>query len=318
MTGDQTGLVADIGRQSVRFALTGGSGHVATREVRSYSTADHTTFTSALLTYLEETGQRDAALPSVLAVAGMARGDLINLTGSRWYISLSGVESVLRSKPRAMNECSATALALSVLDSSAFTPIGSHPIRPVQPGGNYLVINLGTGLGVAGLITTPGGRLAPIQSEAGHILMAPGTPDEEAFVRHVRRKSIASAESLLSAPGLVTAYAVLAQDGRTAASPEEVTRTAGRDPVATAAVRMLVGYFGAFIGDLIFAYGAWDGVYLTGPVARAILPYLAESRFRQRLEAKDAFRRQLSDVPIALVSGSGLELLGAAAALREL
>jgi glucokinase len=101
MSGDGIGLVADIGRQSVRFALSGGPAGIAPRETRSYHTADHATFTSALLAYLTEVGQRDAILPSVLAVAGAARGDLINLTGSRWYISLSGVEAVLRSRPRA-------------------------------------------------------------------------------------------------------------------------------------------------------------------------------------------------------------------------
>ncbi len=90
MAGDGIGLVADIGRQSVRFALSGGAAGIAPRETRSYHTADHATFTSALLAYLAEVGQRDAVLPSVLAVAGAARGDLINLTGSRWYISLSG------------------------------------------------------------------------------------------------------------------------------------------------------------------------------------------------------------------------------------
>ncbi len=122
MTGDEIGLVADIGRQSVRFALSGGAAGIVPREMRSYHTAEHATFTSALLAYLSEVGQRDAVLPSVLAVAGAARGDLINLTGSRWYISLSGVEAVLRSRPRALNECAATALALTTLNQSAFTP----------------------------------------------------------------------------------------------------------------------------------------------------------------------------------------------------
>lgn len=318
MDTNQIGLVADIGRHSVRFALTGGAAGSAPRDVRSYSTADHSSFTGALLTYLDETGQRDAVLPSVLAIAGAARGDLISSTGSRWYISLLGVEAVLRVPPRALNECAATALALSALDATAFTPLGPRPFRAVKPGGNYVTVSIGTGLGVAGLITTPDGRLTPIQSEAGHMLFTPGNAEEEAFARHVRSKGPMSAETLLSAAGLVGGYAALSGVARAPASPEDVTRGAGRDPVATAVVRMMAGYLGALLGDLVLAFGAWEGVHLTGPIVRAIKPYLVEPQFRQRLEAKDAFRRQLSEVPIALVNRSDLELLGAATALRTL
>jgi len=316
MTGDEIGLVADIGRQSVRFALTGGPAGIAPRDVRSYHTADHATFTSALLAYLSEVDQRDTVLPSVLAVAGAARGDLINLTGSRWYISLAGVEAVLRSRPRALNECAATALALTTLNQSAFTPVGAQSTRLVQPGGNYIVVSIGTGLGVAALITGSNGKLQPVSSEAGHMSFSPGSPDEEKFANYMRTRGATSSEALLSAAGLVSGYAALA-DGKTIGSPEEVTRSAGRDPVSTAVARMFAGYLGAFIGDLVLTFGAWEGVYLTGPIPRALQAHLNDARFRSRLEAKDAFRRQLGEVPVAIVNRSDLELMGAAAALHD-
>lgn len=317
MTGDEIGLVADIGRQSVRFALTGGPSGIVPRDVRSYHTADHATFTSALLAYLAEVGQRDSVLPSVLAVAGAARGDLINLTGSRWYISLSGVEAVLRARPRALNECAATALALTTLNQSAFTPVGAQSTRLVQPGGNYIVVSVGTGLGVAALIAGSNGKLSPVASEAGHMTFTPGSPEEEKFAAFMRSRGATSAESLLSAGGLVAAYAALAEGGKTVASPEEVTRTVNRDPVSTAVVRMFAGYLGAFIGDLVLTFGAWEGVYLTGPITRALQVQLSDARFRNRLEAKDAFRRQLGEVPVAIVNRSDLELMGAAAMLVD-
>lgn len=317
MTGDEIGLVADIGRQSVRFALTGGPSGIAPRDTRSYHTADHATFTSALLAYLADVGQRDTVLPSVLAVAGAARGDLINLTGSRWYISLSGVEAVLRFRPRALNECAATALALTTLNQSAFTPVGAQSTRLVQPGGNYVVISIGTGLGVAALITGSNGKLQPVASEAGHMSFSPSGPDEEKFAAYIRARGQPSAESLLSAGGLVAAYAALAEGGKTVGSPEEVTRNMGRDQISTAVVRMFAGYLGAFIGDLVLTFGAWEGVYLTGPISRALQVQLSDARFRQRLETKDAFRRQLGEVPVAIVNRSDLELMGAAAALHQ-
>jgi glucokinase len=311
---EDVALVADIGRQSVRFGLTGGVEGLGPREVRRFSTSEHPTFTSALVSYLNGVGLQDARLPSVLAVAGAARGDLINLTGSRWYISLSGVEAVLRAPPRALNECAANALALTLLPASAFTALHGPPPRAVEPGGNYVVIGTGTGLGVSALISS-GDRLMPVQSEAGHIAFAPQTPDERKFADFCRAKAIPlDVETLISAPGLCLAYEALS-GGSKIATPEEVTRNIGRDTVAAAVVRMFVEHLGAFAGDLALTFGAWDGVFLTGAISRALHPHLVDPAFRRRMEGKAAFRRQLSEVPVALVNRNDLELLGAAAAL---
>jgi glucokinase len=307
-------LVADIGRQSVRFGLTGGDQGIAPRDVRKFMTAEHPTFTSALVSYLTDLDLLDARLPSVLAVAGAARGDLINLTGSRWYISLSGVEAVLRERPRALNECAANALALTTLPLSAFTSLPGPGARPVQPGGNYAVIGTGTGLGVAALITARD-RLVPVQSEAGHMAFSPRTPDEQKFADYVAKRGLqVDVETLVSAPGLLLAYEALS-GGKKLVRPEDVTRGIGRDPVCTQVVRMFCDHLGAFAGDLAMAFGAWDGVFLTGAISRALHPQLCDPGFRRRMESKAAFRRQLAEVPVALVNRNDLELVGAAAAL---
>ncbi|NYT43037.1 glucokinase [Sphingomonas sp. R-74633] len=311
--GEGLALVADIGRQSVRFGLTGGDAGLAPRDIRRFSTSEHPTFTSALVSYLTDLGLRDARLPAVLAVAGAARGDLINLTGSRWYISLSGVEAVLRAPPRALNECAANALALTLLPTSAFTALHGPPPRAVEPGGNYVVIGTGTGLGVAALVTS-GDRLVPVQSEAGHMAFAAQTPNERKFADYCRAKAHPlDVETLVSAPGLCLAYEALS-GGTKIASPEDVTRTTARDPIAAAVVAMFVEHLGAFAGDLALAFGAWDGIYLTGAISRALHPHLMDPGFRRRMEGKAAFRRQISEVPVSLVNRNDLELLGAAAA----
>src|SRR3546814_1423510 len=92
MGADETGLVADIGRQSVRFGLSGGKQGLVPRDVHHFNTADHPTFTSALVAYLNRMGLENRTLPSALAIAGAVRGDVVNMNGSRWYISLSGVD----------------------------------------------------------------------------------------------------------------------------------------------------------------------------------------------------------------------------------
>lgn len=309
-------LVADIGRQSVRFGLAGGAEGTEPREIKRFSNSDHQTFTSALVAYLAGVGLRDARLPSVLAVAGAVRGDLINLTGSRWYISLAGVEAVLREKPVALNECAANALALTRLPPTAFTALPGAPLRPISQGGNYAVIGVGTGLGVAALISADG-RHVPVQSEAGHIGFAPQSGDEERFAAFCKaRGGLVEVETLLSANGLLLAYEALS-GGKRLPSPEDVTRNVGRDTISNAVVRMFVEHLGAFVGDLALTFDAWDGVYLTGAVARALEPQLKEPGFRRRMEARTAFRRQLAETPVALVNRNDLELIGAAAAIRN-
>jgi glucokinase len=315
MATEETGLVADVGRVSVRFGLSGGAAGLVPREVRTFHTAEHPTFTSALSAYLKEVGCENSVLPSTLAIAGAVRGDVVNMTGSRWYISLSGVEAVLRQRPHAINECAANALALTQLSSTAFLALPGPAPKAVRPGGSFVVIGPGTGLGVAGLVTC-GDRLAPVQSEGGHITLAATTEAEQKFVEHLRqRRQCPSYEALISAPGLTTMYEVLS--GRRAPEPEVITRDAARDPHAAATLAAFVGALGSLIGDLVLAFGAWDGVYLTGAIARALHHKLADPMLRQRMTAKDAFSRQLAEVPIAVVNRNDLELLGAAAALAQ-
>ncbi|MFC4845165.1 glucokinase [Hephaestia sp. GCM10023244] len=313
MGADETGLVADIGRQSVRFGLSGGACGLAPRAVQHFNTADHPTFTSALVAYLRQMGLENRTLPSALAIAGAVRGDVVNMTGSRWYISLTGVEAVLRARPTALNECAAVALALTQLPDSVFMPLPGPTMRPARPGGTFLLVGPGTGLGVSALVTA-GDRFVPVQSEAAHMTFAARTPEEARIVDYLARKARpASNEALLSGAGLVTAYEALS-DGNTLA-PEEITRSAARDPIAHAALTTFIGALGSVIGDLVLAFGAWDGVFLTGAISRALHHQLADPLLRRRMTDKAAFGRQLAEVPITVVNRNDLELLGAAAAL---
>lgn len=316
MTTDGIGLVADVGRASVRFGLSGGPAGIIPRDVRELGAADFSTFTGALTAYLDGVGARDRVLPSALAIAGAVRGDVINVTGSRWYVTLSGIRAVLRAPAHAINDFAAAASALPMVKATALRAVGSPaPVVP-RPGGAYLAIGPGAGLGVAGLLS-PGGALGAVPSEAGHIRFQPATAAEERFAEAMTRRGLRylDAETLLSAGGLVAAFQTLGgqPDAREA---EEVVRRARADPAARAALDLFLGYLGSFTGDMVLAFGAWDGAFLTGSLARAVHGHLAASSFRQRLEAKGELGRTLRAVPVAVVDQAQLELLGAAAVLQ--
>lgn len=314
--GDAVGLVADIGRVSVRFGLTGGPHAFGPAKVAQFATADYATFTDALVAYVDQVGLRGQTVPSALAVAGMVHGDVITLTGSRWYVSPAGIQAVLRAKPLALNEFAASALALTRLGADDFTALPGPAPTQVRAGGNYLVIGPGTGLGVAGLISAHG-KLAIVASEGAHISFAPRTPDEHKIVAQLARRGPVGNEAILSAGGLIAAYGILSDGAASATRAEEITLKGARDSAAAAAIATFTGALGAVVGDLVLALGAWDGVFMTGAIARSVAPQLGAPAFRKRMEDKTAFRRQLAQVPVALVKREDLELIGAAAALAE-
>lgn len=313
----QPGLVADVGRLSVSFGLTGGGGGVVPREVRRYQTAEHPAFVSALMHYLRDLKLEQQHLRSALAVAGAVRGDLINLTGSHWYISLTGVEAVLRAKPRALNECSAAALGLTTLEQSAFKLLpGTTTARRIETGGNYLLVSPGMGLGVAGLITDHD-RLVPVQSEAAHMSFAPVTEAEAKVADYLTRRGVTlTNEALISSGGLLAMYAALSGASSLMDRVDQVIGRAAHDAAALAAIECFIGALGRLIGDLSLAFGAWDGVFLSGALAQSLHRYLQQPLLRERMIAKTPMRRQLTQVPVSLVSAEGLELVGAAVSLH--
>lgn len=311
------GLVADVGRHAVRFALADRQQATAPYEVRRYGTEQHSTFTGALLAYLEEVGRRGARMESTLAIAGAVYGDLVNITGSRWYISLEGIAAVLGERPRAINECAANAMALTTFSERDFRPLpGPRPTQP-SPRGRYLAIGVGSGLGNAGLLGD-GQRFHTVDSEAGHMRLLLDTQDGQLILDWYARKGITpQRETFISGPGLASAYAALS--GETDASgidPREVVRRATGDAQARAACDLVAGAIWMHASDMALAFGAWNGVFLMGAVARALAPMLAAPALRTRFESVGAFRRQMSLIPVSVVERDDLELAGAATAMR--
>ncbi len=309
------GLVADIGRNSVRFGLVDAVAFSNPHDVCRFGTNEHTTFTSALVSYLRKVGLEGQRLPSAFAVAGAVRGDVINLTGSRWFISLSGIEAVLRQRPQALNECAAIALALPMLEENRFVALPGAALRSMRPEGRYLLVVPGTGLGVSALI--PGnGRSIPVQSEAAHMSFVAETADEQRLIAAFARKGIRPTnEAVVSARGLMAAQALFCTNDHVATSPEEVTAGMDRDAVSIAAASLFASALARIARDLALAFGAWDGVFLAGPIVHAMRRRLAAPDFRIRFEGDGPFRRDLAQVPLALVEPGDWELVGAAAAL---
>lgn len=315
-------LVGDIGGTNARFALTrpGPDGTPDLLEVRRYKSADFPSFIDAVRCYLEEAGVLEQGVRrAVFAVATAVLGDTVRLTNSPWVVSAPDTCAAFRlEEVRLVNDFQSIGRAVPLMDMDSFTAIGPEAPRAWRSDMTLAVMGPGTGLGVC-LLHFRGGRPVVLASEAGHVAFAPANEREIAVWRHLHRRfGRVSNERLISGPGLVALHeALCAIEGRTlpALTPEAITEAAAADAngLEAEAVQLFCEIYGSIAGDLVLAFGAWDGVCLAGNLTTVLLPALQASRFRQRFEDKGRFADAMRKVPTVVLTRRLVGLLGTAA-----
>jgi glucokinase len=319
----ETAIVGDVGSKSVRLALTDVTGALDLRSVKSYDVTGQATFSGILVQFSRESGLPALPQKLALAIAGAPRGDALTLPNSRMLVSRSGLQSMLKAPPVILNECAASAWALTSAKSQEIEPIAGRGIAIGSGGGTYCVLSLGTGLGVSVLQREDNGRTVVLATEAGHAGLAPENPQDAEIVEIARRTNARiSAETLISAPGLVRIYAAIAtQQGTTGVGvsrPEQVTEMAhSRDPVAVKAVAAFSRMLWAYAGNLALTYGAWDGIVMTGTLSRVLRSSIRASDAYTNFYVRNPYQRRLNEVPLGIASIEHAELKGAVQALKS-
>src|SRR4051794_13699904 len=93
-----TQMVGVIDGENVAFAMVPAEG-ARLESVEEFKASQFPTFTDALQSYTRSHRVSTADLPLGLAVAGVARGDVISFANCRWYISVAGLRSFLGRAP---------------------------------------------------------------------------------------------------------------------------------------------------------------------------------------------------------------------------
>ena len=186
-----------------------------------------------------------------------------------------------------INDFAVNAVAVPHLDESdrmqigTGSPVGGAPIGLIGPG---------TGLGMSMLVPADGEM--PIQSEGGHVTMAPADAQESAVLNLMReRYDHVSAERILSGAGLVNLYNALCElAGAPAAAfaPAQITnpRTWNEDPRTREATAMFCAMLGTVAGNLALSIGGRGGIYIAGGIVPKLGIMFAESAFRASLRGK--------------------------------
>lgn len=317
-----TAIVGDVGRQMIRLGLTDAAGELKRETIKAYEGATQSTISGALSSFARECGLTVLPRRCALALSGAPRGDTISVTNSRWFVSRSGLRSMLQADPLLINDFAAIAWSLTSPKGSARierTEQGS--ICPATRPGTYCIIGIGSGLGVAVIQRDDFGHYSVLATEAGHCGFTPAAADWQPAMEIMRRSAICqTAEQFMSAAGLHRTYlacAELLRSDKRAANSLEVVQLAesARDPAAIKALDLIARALWQFAGNMVLSHGAWDGVILTGSLTHALARILRQPGLRDHFSLAGPYARELLRVPCSFASFDHAELEGAAQAL---
>ena len=296
-----TAVLADIGGTNARFALTrDGEVHAETH----LKVADYAGPAEALRDFLDRAGPDPVPQRAALAIAAPVESEVVPLTNSPWVVASDEIKAALGFESLTLiNDFGAIAWAIPRLSEADLAPIGGGRSAAGAP---FAVIGPGTGLGVAGMVSTEAGP-AVLATEGGHVTMPAADARDEAILGHLRRRlGHVSAERVLSGGGLTRLYETVRDlDGQPAPDrgADAITKhaLAGDCPVSVAALDAFCAMLGTVAGNLALTLGAHGGVYLAGGIPPRILEYLRRSDFRARFEAKGRFCDYLATIPTSVI-----------------
>jgi len=311
-------IVGDIGGTHARFAMQVARGKPIS-EPQALPSGDFPGPAEAIQHYLELTGLPHPRWAG-LAIATPISGDMLAMTNNGWKFSTKAVRDKLGlTHLRMLNDFTALALALPKLKPADLVQIGTGK---AEAGKAIGLLGPGTGLGVSGLLPCAQGYSA-IEGEGGHMTM-PAFNAREAELIALARKRFphVSAERLLSGPGLMMLYEVIAES---AGAPNEKLQAdeiskrgiAGSCPVCRETMDTFCAMLGTVAADVALVLGARGGMYIGGGIIPKLGDYFATSPFRARFEEKGRFSPYLAKVPTWVIHAPWPGLIGAASALDD-
>jgi glucokinase len=266
-----------------------------------------------------------AAISSAcFGVAGPVIDGKSKTTNLPWEVAQDRIQREFSfQRVRIVNDLSATAMAVSLLNADEFFPLNQ---LSSAKGRHLGLVAPGTGLGIAMLMYHEG-RYVPISSEGGHSDFAPNSESEADLWQYLhRRYGHVSIERVVSGKGLVNIYEWLKDSGRIN-EPERFDRKlkemdpamavteaalSNRDPGCVEALEMFVSIFGAVAGSVALFGLTTGGIFLGGGISPKVLPKLKEDIFMKAFVNKGRFKGFLEKIPVNVILNDKAALIGAA------
>ncbi|QNM82569.1 glucokinase [Sphingomonas sabuli] len=293
-------LVDTTGADDIRFALVAPSDRPHVGAVHSVPLAGLPTFTDALQRFERDSGHPLRGRDCVLAMAGAASGEMISMTRSRWTITRTGLEAVFGKPVRLVNDVAARAWAIRSGLARCDTLRGAGAPSLSKPG-RMMMLLVEDGVGAAIVDVSRDGRLRILETECGHVDFAPANNVEEKLSAALRAGApFVSWERLLTLDAKDPLWA--------SACPEVTELQRGK---------VIAGILGRFVVNMIHAFGAWQGVVVTGNRASRILSGENRLAFEGQFTARRNFSRLVMAAPVWQVDQREPVLSGAAELLAQ-
>lgn len=324
VTAPSARLLADIGGTHARFAWQAHSG-APLQALQVLACEDHSGLADAIQYWLK-THDLPAPGKAALALACPVRSDHVQLTNNPWSFSIQALKLRLGLDQLAVvNDFTALALALPLLDAGSLLALGGDPQTPFARREPVALLGAGTGLGVSGLLPNQHGGWTALSGEGGHISLAIHDDLQSRVwsVLHQRHGHV-SAEMVLSGQGLVNIHASLlclatGHWPTEEISPAHITDLAleKQDPMALQTLHLFCQWLGSAAGDLALTLGAVGGVFVGGGIAPRLKGFLESSGFRSSFEGKGRFSSYLSSIPVWVIDAPSSPALQGVATLLD-
>ncbi len=298
-------LLADIGGTNARFAWV-MPGSAQLQCIEQFTCSEYGRFGEALQAYLERLRAQGAPKPvsACLAVAASVHEDLVRMTNSPWQFSRAALAAELGFPVHVLNDFSAQAWCLPLLEANASEPLDAQSLQWWQkvgaaPASARTIVGPGTGFGAATM--TAGGEV--LESEPGHVSFAPVTAHEVALLKQLwQRFPRVSVEHLLSGPGLANLYWANSrlQGGEKELSAAAIAAGAVEgEAICQQTLEDFTGILGSVCGDIALSMGSLGGVYLSGSMLEKMDPVFNKALFMARFLDKGPFQGWCTQVPVA-------------------
>jgi len=304
-----TWLIADIGATSTRCAVCcAGDKHISKLAIFQNDRFD--SLKHLLGDYVSTLKARATA--GALAIAAPIDGDNIKMTNRDWQFNrLELAERLEFERLDIINDFHAVAYALPKIPNKDLAEIGK---ASAYRAGNRAALGPGSGLGVGAWIVGNGKGVAMF-GEGGHVTLSARDESEDRIIRKIReRYGHASAERVLSGPGIVALHSAMHGDDMKT-SREITSGTVDRKCRAT--MEQFYRFLANVSADLAMTTGAYGGLYIAGGIVPDNVEQIRASTFRERFEEKNRYRGYMQAIPTYVIKDPTPGLTGLVAYITE-
>ena len=299
-------LVGDIGGTTTVLALMDKKGK---RHTIKYYLSKESSFNDILTHFMLSVSHKPKK--ACFAVAGPVNNNVCKTTNLPWVLHGKRLAKKLRIPVTLINDFEAVGYGVFALKKKDVVQLNK-----ARPSGEMaVVIGPGTGLGEAILYN---GNVIP--SEGGHSDLAARTTIECKLKQKLLRKGVASAEAVVSGPGIVNIFNFLAtkipkklqlylreDDPAAVISYQAIKNTF---PVCVKTMKMFVTFYAREAQSLALKAKATKGVYLAGGISAKIIPLL-KKWFMKEFTSNKKMKILLKSMPVFVVKHKEVGLLGA-------